>query len=295
MKRFVLTIALAFIGSGQLHANSVIACSGNAAAVNSCYTSHLPSFTTQLDWAILGTPDGTLYNGVWTTNNVLPSGLDVSVSGQNISGLSEGIRLAYNLGKVFYIDQWTAAGSTPELGYYHPGKFVGTSNPTADIAIIKADPAIHLLGLALDGSPSPDGSLLLNFSSGFDNLGFFVSGQHANDFSLRIQVFAGAGGAGASLSDTTHNFAGSGGTCLGMLVGPPIPCGNAPFIFASAFGNGAKSVILSTTDVKGFYISNLWISDSSATNPVPEPTTMILSAGGLGLLLASRRLRRRAS
>jgi hypothetical protein len=51
------------------------------------------------------------------------SGLDVSASGQNLAGINEGIRLAHNLGKVFFGGEWTAPGSTPEPGYYHPGHF----------------------------------------------------------------------------------------------------------------------------------------------------------------------------
>jgi hypothetical protein len=297
VKRLFLTITLAFIGGSQLHASGVIACSGDAGAVNSCYTSHLASFTTQLDWAIVGSPDGALYTGVWTANNVLSSGLDVSVSGQGLD-INEGIRLAHNLGKVFYINQWTAPNVPPEPpSYYHPGHFQATSNPNADIAIIKADPTIHLLGLALNGStPLTNEGLLLNFSSGFDNLGFFAAGQNNPDYSLTIQIFDGLGGTGTSLFSNTFNFTGSGGTCLGMSAGPPVGCNDAPFIFASAFGNNARSVILSSNDDRGFYITNLHINDGSAANqPVPEPATVIVSGCGIGLLLLSRRLRRRAS
>jgi hypothetical protein len=293
VKRLGLTITLALIGSGHMYASGVIACSGDAGAVNSCYTSHLPSFTTQLDWAIVGSPDGSLYTGVWTANNVLQSGLDVSASGQNLAALNEGIRLAHNIGRVFYGGEWTPAGSTPVPGYYHPGHFQQTSNPSADINTIKADPAVHLLGLALDGATPIDGTLLLNFSSGFDNLGFFASALVDTDFSMRVQVFAGAGGTGLSLSDTTFNFSGSGGTCAAMVNAPPTGCNNAPFIFASAFGNGAQSVILSSSDNRGFYISNLYIYDGSVA--VPEPGPMVLSACGLALLLiGSKRMRRKA-
>lgn len=289
MKRLGLTLTLAIIGSGQVYASSVIACSGDAGAVNSCYTSHLPSFTTQLDWAIVGTPDGSLHNGVWTANNVLGSGLDVSASGQNLASLNEGIRLAHNIGRVSYGGEWTPAGSTPVPGYYHPGHFQQTANPNANINAIKADPAVHLLGLALDGTTPNDGSLLLNFSSGFDNLGFFASALVDNNFSLRVQVFAGAGGTGLALSDTTFNFTGSGGMCASMMNSPPTGCNNAPFIAASAFANAGKSVILSSTDNRGFYISNLYLSDGA----VPEPGPMVLSACGLVLLLIGSKRRRR--
>jgi hypothetical protein len=292
VKRLVLTLTLALIGGGQLKASSVIACSGDAAAVNSCYTSHLPSFTTQLDWAIVGAPDGALFTGVWTANNVLASGLDVSATGQNLGG-GDGIRLAHNLGKVFHIDQWTAPGAVPSPGYFHPGHFRETVNPNADVDTIKADPTIHLLGLALDGTLLANEALLLNFSSGFDNLGFFASGQNNEDYSLRVQIFAGAGGTGLELANQLFNFTGSGGTCVGMLAGPPVACADAPFIFAEAFANAARSVVLSSNDDRGFYISNLYIYDGSPE--VPEPGTVILGGCGIALLLVSRRLRRRAA
>lgn len=294
MKRLVFSLTLAILGGHQLNASGVIACSGDAAAVNSCYTSHLPSFTTQLDWAIVGTPNGSLYTGVWTANDVLPSGLDVTASGQNLAGSNEGIRLAYNLGRVFYAGAWTPASSTPSPGYYHPGHFPQTSNPAADIDIIKADPATHLLGLALDGTAQTTESLLLNFSSGFDNLGFFAAGQHDAAFSLRVQVFAGLGGSGLSLADSTFVFPGGGGTCASMMNSPPTGCNDAPFIFASAFANTAGSVVISSTDNRGFYIGNLYLYDGPIEG-VPEPGSMILFGGGIAVIAAGRkRLARRA-
>lgn len=292
MKRLGLTLTFALFGSGQLFASGVIACSGEAAAVNSCYTSHLPTFTTQLDWAIVGTPNGALHTGVWTANHLLVSGLEVSVQGQNLAPVNEGLRLAYNIGRVFYGGEWTPAGMTPSPGYFHPGHFQQTSNPNADIEAIKANPAVHLLGLALDGNLTNQ-ALLLDFSSGFDNLGFFASALTDADFSLRVQIFAGAGGTGASLADTTFNFNGSGGMCSSMTNSPPTGCNNAPFIYASAFGNSALSVVLSSSDSRGFYIGNLYLADGSAH--LPEPGPMILSAFGLAVLVIGRkRLRRNA-
>jgi hypothetical protein len=150
--------------------------------------------------------------------------------------------------------------------------------------------------LALDGNtPLTNEALILNFSSGFDNLGFFAAAQHATDYSLRVQVFAGAFGSGLSLGDFTFDLTGSGGTCASMNAVPPTGCNDAPFIFASAFGNGAHSVVLSSNDVRGLYIGNLHIFDGSAPNAVPEPASVILSGCGIALLLVSRRLRRRVS
>lgn len=296
MNRLLLAITLTTISGGVLSASSVIDCSGSSAAVNSCYSSKLPSFTTQLDWAVFGSPDGTIHNGVWTAPNVL-AGLDVSVSGQNlvqVNGTDEGVRLAYNLGTVFFGSQWTLASSIPAAGYTFAGHFNQTSNPAAPLATIQADPATHLLGLALNGASS-NRQLLLDFTSGVSTFGFFASSEFASNFDLRVQVFAGAGGAGAVLSDQTFSYTGVGGQCGGglMLSAPNAPtgCNNAPFIYGSGFASGANgtaySMVLSTSDAKGFYISNLYLS----TTAVPEPGPLVLCAVGLALVAFGSRKR----
>jgi hypothetical protein len=283
---FLLTIALGT--GGLLNASTVIDCSGTAGAINSCVASKLPTFQTQLDWAILGQPfNGTIYNGLWTATNVLPSGMDVSVGGSGINPADEGIRLAYNLGTVFNTE-WTLASNVLSAGSTHAGHFLATSNPAASLATIQADPTIHLMGLALNGlSATPQ--MLLDFSSGFDTLGFYGAAKSDTNFSLRVEVFAGSGGGGALLNDVTFNYpsGGAGGVCGTMLSAPnaPVGCDNAPFFYASNFAQGAKSVLISTTDKHGLYISNLYIGDSN----VPEPASMFLCGIGLVALATARR------
>jgi hypothetical protein len=293
VKRLLLVIAFGTIAGGVLSASSVIDCSGNSAAVNSCYASKLPSFTTQLDWAVFGSPDGTIHNGVWTAPNVL-AGLDVSVSGQNlvqVNPVDEGLRLAYNLGTVFFGSQWTLASSIPAAGYTFAGHFNETSNPSAPLATIQADPSTHLLGLALNGA-SANRQMLIDFTSGVATFGFFASSEFASNFDLRVQVFAGAGGTGSVLSDETFSYTGVGGQCSSMLSAPfqPTGCNDAPFIYGSGFLSGqngtAMSVVLSTTDSKGFYISNLYLSTQ-----VPEPGSIVLCGIGMALLVLGTRKR----
>lgn len=297
MKRLLLAITLTTITGGVLSASSVIDCSGNSAAVNSCYASKLPSFTTQLDWAVFGTPDGTIHNGVWTAPNVL-SGLDVSVSGQNleqVNGTDEGLRLAYNVGTVFFGSQWTLASSIPAAGYTFAGHFNQTSDPSAALATIQADPSIHLLGLALNGASS-NRQMLVDFSSGVSTFGFFASSEFAANFDLRVQVFAGAGGTGTLLSDNVFNYTGVGGQCGSMISAPfaPTGCDNAPFIHGSGFlSNGwgsegsARSIVISTNDAKGFYMSNMYLAQTE----VPEPGPLVMCSLGLALVVVGSRKR----
>jgi hypothetical protein len=256
---------------------------------------NLPNFQSQLDWAILSNPafnfSSPISTGLWTANNVTPSGMDVSVSAVGISGAGEGLRLAYNLGTVFDT-QWTLASANPLSGNLHPGHFPATSNPGAAPAAIQADPTVHLLGMTLNGA-SANRQLLLDFSSGFNNLGFYGAAEHDPNFSLRIQVFAGAGGTGALLGDMTFNSLSGGGICSTMLSAPsgPVGCNDAPFFVASGFGNLGRSALISTSDSHGFYISNLYIGEE-----VPEPGPMILCGCGLALLaVGSRKWRRRVS
>jgi hypothetical protein len=293
VKRLLLITTLATIGGGALSASAVIDCSGTAAAINSCVSGHLPNFQTQLDWAVFGlTPNGTIYNGVFTTNNVLPSGLDVSLTSQGGSGPDEGLRAAYNLGEVFFGGEWTLTSLIPAAGYTHPGHFNQTSNPAATLAAIQADPTIHLMGLALNGV-SANRQIVLDFNSGFDDLGFYAAAKGSANFTFRVQVFAGSGGTGAVLADQTFTYTGPGGTCASMLQvpSPPVGCNNAPFIYAQAFGNAAHSVFLSSNDADGFYLTNLMIGDSLVS--IPEPGPMVLCGLGIALLaFGSRKFRR---
>jgi len=288
---FLAIITLATLGA-RLDASSIIDCSGSASAISSCVAGNLPNFQSQLDWAILSNPtfnfSSPTSTALWTANNVTPGGMDVSVSGVGLSGAGEGLRLAYNLGTIFDT-QWTLASAYPAAGNLHPSHFLSTSNPGALLATIQADPTIHLLGMELNGA-SANRQLLLDFSHGFDNLGFYAAASVDPTFSLRLQVFAGAGGTGALLGDVTFNSLSGGGTCSSLLSAPsaPVGCNDAPFFVASGFGNLGRSALISTSDTHGFYISNLLIAEQ-----VPGPGPMVLSGCGLVLLaIGSRKWRR---
>lgn len=303
MKRFLFaTITVATICGGRLSASSVIDCQGTSASINSCVASKLPSFQTQLDLAILGQPfNGSIFNGTWSGTQ---SGVNIQVTPTG-AGAGEGLRMAYNVGEVFYTAnsdpaQWTLAADVPSLGYSHPGHFNATSTPGASVAALQADPSIRLLGLALSGGSSSAG-MMLSFNNPFVNLGFYGAAQSDPNFSLTIKIYSGANGTGSLLSTDTFNYNSlsyqPGTTCLGMTHAPaaPVGCNDAPFFFASGFNTG-QSALITTTDTGGFYISNLYVGQASeASGSVPEPGPMVLCGCGLALLaLGTRKFGRKA-
>jgi hypothetical protein len=251
--------------------------------------SQLPNFQTQLDWAVFGTPNGAIYNGVWTTNNILPSGVDVSVSAQGVSGSAEGLRLAYNMGSVFMGGDWVPASLPANQPYSFGGHFDAPPDAQPTSAVAPGSPGDHLLGLALDGTPlggSPH-DLVVDFSSGVTNVGFRVSSVYDANFTVRVQVFTGLDGTGTMLSDSSFSYTGSGGQCAGLFVSgtrpTPVPCNDAPFIAALGYNKQAQSVLISTTDARGFYVGDLFVSDA------PEPASVILSGFGILAIVARRR------
>jgi len=300
VKRFLFaTITVATICLGRLSASSVIDCNGSSASINSCVASKLPTFQTQLDWAILSQPfNGSIFNGTWSGTQ---SGINIQVSPSGaVAG--EGLRLAYNLGEVFYSPnsdpaEWTLSSAVPGLGYTHPGHFNATSTPAASVPGMQADPSIRLLGLALSGASSSAG-LLLDFNNPFTNLGFYGAAKSDPNYSLTIKIYSGASGTGSLLSTDTFNYNSlsyqPGGTCASMQQAPsaPVGCNNAPFFYASGFNTG-RSALITTTDKDGFYISNLYVG-SSGLSEAPEPGPMVLCGCGIALLaLGSRKFRRK--
>jgi hypothetical protein len=309
VKQILLAVTLLTGAGGLLDAATVIDCAGTTAQINACVASKLPNFTTQLDWAVFGPAEGTIHhNALWTANNLLTSGLDVTVSDLGTSAdPTEGLRLAYNLGTVFHDFQWTTASTIPAAGYVRPTHFNSSSNPNGTLADILADRnpdgtirdgTIHLLGLALN-NVSANRQMVLDFSSGIVNFGFYASSATAANFDFRVQVFAGAGGTGTTLSDNSFSYTGVGGTCGTMLSQPfaPTGCNDAPFIYGSDYGtafNGtARSLVISSSDPTGLYMTNLFVYDGTAE--VPEPGAMVLCGLGIALLAIGNRKRLRRS
>jgi hypothetical protein len=289
VKRLFLAAILTTGGGVALHAGAIIDCSGDKTQVNSCMAGKLPSFTTQLDWATMNKPaDGSIHDSIWTVSN----GIDVSVQGVGlnpVNGNLEGLRYAYNFGSIWTGTQWKT--DARGMAYSFAGHFDAPDSPPAGGGW-ETDPGDHLLGLALNGI-SDQRQLLLNLSSGVSGIGFRASSKFNPDFILRVQVFAGLGGTGGLLADSTFNYAGVGGQCNSLIAtihNPPVACNDAPFIAALGFQRQAQSVLISTNDKTGFYVGDMYVDTE-----VPEPGPMILSALGLAVLALGRRRRRRTA
>jgi hypothetical protein len=292
VKRLLFAIiTFGFAIGGRLEASGVIACS-EVATLSSCVANKLPSFQTQLDWAVLGQSFvGDPVNGTWTSG----SGINFSVTSQGAnSDHSEGLRLAYNIGSVFYNSQWMPVGNSPWVGYTHPGRFNGAQNPSDTIANLQADKTIQLLGLALQGTAPTDAGLLIGFDNPFVNLGFYASSKTNATFDLTFKFFASSDGTGPALDTVTFTNLVGGGTCGAQFQGytEPVACGDAPFFFANGYSS-ARSFLVTSSDPNGFYLSNLWYGDAGE---VPEPGPMVLCGCGIVLLaVGSRKWRRKTT
>src|SRR5438067_280787 len=225
VKRIIIALAIANIIGGVLQANTVISCSGTAAAVNSCYSSNLPAFNTRLDWAVFGSPDGSSNNGVWTTN----AG-GITVSAQNQGGL--GLRLADNYASVFTNGHWVLASNLANQPYSLSGHFDAPSDVMPSSAVTPGYPRDTLIGLKLNGV-SAAANMLLDYSAGLNGVGFRIAATNNSTFDARVRLFSGLNGTGTLLEDYTFVNLNGGGTCASLFVtnsNPPKPCDDAPYV-----------------------------------------------------------------
>jgi hypothetical protein len=274
-----------------VQASSVISCSGTAASVNSCISSNLPNFQTQLDWAVFGTPDGTTHTGVWTASS---GGLTIDVNSTGSGVLGQ--RVADNYASLLIGGNWVLASNVPGSPYAAPQHFDAPPDTTSSgSAMNPGNPGDHLIGLVTNGS-STAGQLLLNLSTGQQSLGFRIGSTSNNLFDATIQLFSGANQTGTMLVNQTFANLNGGGTCANLFVtnsNPPAPCNDAPFLaFLNFTTNQIQSVRIMTNDVDGFYIGNLQLGGAQA---VPEPTSLIFCGCGVALLIIGKRQWKRRS
>jgi hypothetical protein len=277
----VVALAIAGFFGGALQAATVISCSGVATSSNSCYANSLPSFTTRLDWAVFGAPDGVLHQGVWTANNV--AGYDISVSSQN----SAGLRVADNFASVLVNGNWILAGFIPTSPYAFAGHFDAPPDTAQTSAIPPGNPyGDHLLGVATNANQA-NAKLVIDFSVALSDVALRIASTTASGFDARMQLFSGLDGTGILLGDNTYTGLTGGGNCATLSVSvsnPPSPCNDAPLIGMAGFNDlVVKSIVLSTSDPDGFFISSLMV------NSAPEPASMILCGGGVLLLLLRKK------
>jgi len=254
----------------------------------------LPSFETQLDWAVFdapGVPTGAIHNGTW---NATSQGIDLAVSYQN-AGANGGLITANNFDSVFESGHWVAAeNSVNPQPYAFRGHFDAPPNTSPGSPIAPGMPGDHLMGLYLNGV-SNAGVMVINFAQALDDLAFRLASTSTSTFDTTIRIFSGLNGVG-QIGQLTLNGLSGGGTCTSLYSAANggttvIPCNDAPFagFLAATIDGGIHSVTISTSDPTGFYAGNLLVSQST-----PEPTSLVLCGFGAALLIIGKKRWRRS-
>jgi hypothetical protein len=200
-----------------------------------------------------------------------------------------GLAGARNLGAIWYTPtglpippSWQVQPG--EFGYAVAGRFPNVPNPFWANSAILGDESIHILRLKRDNA-STDPKMILDFSSGFSNLGFHASANQDDPFNLLVQIY---NAGGTLLRETSFLGLSGGGLCASLAAPGGIACADAPYIYASGFDYGATRVVISSSnDNFGFQIGGLDVFYN--TGGVPEPSAMILSGGGIALLALGRK------
>jgi hypothetical protein len=289
VKAKILAALLAGCFGGALQASTVISCAWTTSALNTCLAGGLTNFQTQLDWAAFGTPDSTVHSTLWTSNM---GGLNVTVSEQN-AGVGEGARSAYDFGSVKFAGTWYDANTAPVSS---PFNFVGHFNSITDSQPSSPTPpdspyGDHLMGFAGNGVANANKALVLDFgTNGVSNIGFRIAAVSTVSFNATLVLYSGANGTGSVLGSYTSGTLGGGGTCSSLVSvagSAPVPCNDALMLMATGFA-GVQSVLVKTNDANGFYIGDIFLTDSALTS-VPEPTPFVFAGCGLLLLILGKK------
>ena len=295
LKNTLLLLAFVIAFRGSVSASTAFSCSGVADSANSCYTSNLTNFTSQLDLALFPTPDGSLFNGVWTVNS---GGINFSAS-TNLTPNTGGLQTAVNYSDVFeggiWISRLFSANTQP---YGFQGHFDAPPDTSPSSPIPPGTPGDSLIGLAVNGTTSA-GILTMSFSDPLESLGFRLASNYNSSFEATISVFSGLNGTGTMI-DQLNLSSTAGGICTSLSSGAnmphvPVPCNDAPFLGFLSTG-GIHSVTVSTNDSRGFYIGSLFFTPGGGSGGIvtPEPASLVLCGFGMAAL-AFGRLRRRRS
>ena len=281
MNRILICIAALAAASGAAQASTVIACNTGAMdASNSCFTSHLATFSDQLLWSGLSTSASSFsaspfgpgeYNATWYD----------SADGANFQVVGSSLIQADN-----YTLAMTGAG-WQNIGHFGPYSFSGNFDSAPDTGVTTSGVGLVLnsYGEQLLGSFNA-GSFLVKSDTALSSFGFRIAAITSAAFDVTITLFDGNGNQiGSPLIESGLT---GGGNCATLGQNPPVPCNTAPFLYVSTTGNVA-SFSIATSDPTGFYMDGL-----DFNTDVPEPASLAITSGGL-LTLAYFIRRKRAA
>src|SRR5436305_9030904 len=195
LNRIFIFLAFAIALEGSAGASTTFTCSGTANSANSCYTSNLTNFNTQLDLALFPAANGSIYNGVWTVNT---GGITFSAS-TNLTPNTGGLQTAVNYSDLFESGIWMSRlFSLNPQPYGFQGHFDASPDFFPTSAIPPATPGDHLIGLAVNGTTST-GILTMSFSNALESVGFRLASNYNSSFDSTVRIFSGLNGTGTQI------------------------------------------------------------------------------------------------
>jgi hypothetical protein len=217
--------------------------------------------------------EGTGYNATWYAS---AGYVNVDITGTSLIRAEDYAMLDTSHG-------WAAV---PGHGPY---QFTGSFDSAPDTGLTTSGVGIPVHTFSVPGYGTGGGESLLGSYNGgsfvigagsavLTSFGFRIAAISNATFNVTINLFGSTNGSGTALETLTLNALSGGGNCqsLSQLTnGSPTPCNTAPFIYVTATG-GVRSFSIVTSDPTGFYIDALDMNVAA-----PEPTTMLITGGGL--------------
>ncbi len=294
-----LCVAVAILASSaNLNANIINCYDGvNAdpttlrAAACATQATFSSSATDFLDWGALGSSLLNTYDPSANSNNpwqaVSNGGMTVGLNiGPGFSGNSTLERVdngfLYNSGGSWIPIPVTLASRFD--GHFNSVPNAGSGTPYGD----------HLVGFN-----RAQGPLLIQFSSPIASIGFNISTKVTFAVDATVRAYSVANPTSSDIPILSYRVTdtgggGAAGSCPGLYQTPPVPCNDAPFLAVESSTAQIRSVVISSTDDRGFYIDSLFIG-AEGPSTVPEPAAGLLIGGGLlAFGIVSQKYRARA-
>jgi hypothetical protein len=246
-----------------------------------------------VDWMALGSAHANGYNPAANSGNpwqaLSSGGMTVSLNtGPDFTGASNMQRVdngyLYNPGSGWAPVPLSLASMF--TGHFNQVPNMGVGNSYGD----------NLVGFT--GNQGP---LLIQFSAPVYSVGFYISSKVSLSVDATVKAYSVLNPTSSDIPILSYRVTdtaggGSGGSCPGLSQTPPVPCNDAPFLAIDGISQQFKSIVISSTDTRGFYIDTLYLGTTpgvSVEPDTPEPASALLIGGGLLLGIASCKFRAR--